>query len=199
MNGLPNLCHITPDYNAPSILKYGISSSPDGYIYLFQDGNLLHKSGKSLPMSDTIALLLNKIQTNHYFKFSIDPKGFKTLPERDNNANTFGGGYHWKVRQESTKSEFIKVVDYRAAIKNDAIELRNMFMADQHGITYVGQSYQRLCRIIMKRHELPGGIYSTGLILDGWEHEDKPPTVTLDNRKVVEIINLQKSIHGRAS
>ena len=194
MNNLTALCHITPEYNAPSILEYGISASPNGYIYMFEDGDLVHPSGKSIPMSDIIALLLNKIQTNQYFKFSIDPKGFETTIERDN-LPTFGGGYHWKVRQERIKSEFIRVVDNREAIKKDTIELRNMFFADKLGLPYQGQSYQQLCQIAIKRHTTPGDNLRSQVISDEWEHGNEPPTVMLDKGQLLKILDIRRDVY----
>lgn len=193
MHNLPTFYHITPEYNAPSILRHGISSSRNGFIYMFEDGYLSHPSGKGVLMSDTIALLLNKIQTDPYFKFQIDPQGFDVLPIRDT-AYTLGGGYHWKVKQEVIQSQFIKVVDYRTANKKDAVELRSRLLADRIGIAYTGQSYKELWQQMGAIQQAKDSSFKILPMVDEWKHEHKPPTPKLRANDYREIFTIRQNV-----
>lgn len=141
-----SLCHVTPEANVKAILRKGLNCDHQGYIYFFEDSILSHHSGVSISARDAVAAHMRKTVATPYYVFGLDLAALNS-PMRAADDSSFGGQYHFRVKQSHIAPEYLTTVGSGAVNEPFTRHIRALFMADEVGVAYTGQSLEALYQI----------------------------------------------------
>ncbi|WP_461133910.1 hypothetical protein [Spirosoma lituiforme] len=141
-----SLCHVTPETNIKAILRQGLRCDHQGYIYFFVDTTLTHRSGVSISTREAVAAHMRKTVENPYCVFQLDLEALKS-PLKSCDDSSFGGQYHVRVKQAHIAPEYLTIVGKGMVDKLFTRHIRTLFMADEVGVNFTGQSLEEIYQV----------------------------------------------------